>query len=1084
MIGIKLSDHNSSWTRNVIGLVLTGLLFLALTGATGLLWVHRARVMQTADAAHPLSSPQANVVPWGVNAALDQYDDEELARALDQIAAAGFHWVRQTFPWAEIEPRPGEFDWRTADRIIAACAARNLALIAVLDTTPAWARPAGTSNAHTPPRKVADFGGFARAFAARYGDRVDYYQIWDEPNLSAHWGGAYVDPAAYARLLREGAVQIRSADPSAVILTAGLAPTTERGPLNLDEADYLRGLLAARADDFFDVVAIKPYGFSQLADAPPDGEALDFGRAAWVRQALVDAGRADLPIWAVEFGWNALPTDWAGQPSIWGQVSEEEQAAYTVAAVERAQRDWPWMGALCVSTFQPNAPATDPRWGFALVGADGTPRAVYHTLQAQASAPIVAGPGVYPATHPSGEYRGDWRFSVAGADIPWGAGRDTQSLDEASLRIHFSGTALDLTVRRGDYWGLLYVTVDGAPANALPVDPDRPVASYLVLHDPLHATASVPVARNLPAGPHLAEVTPVGGWGQWALVGWTVRREPDLRGTNLALAALGLCAALTLAGVIWQAASGPTRWANTRALLRAVSTLAQTWTRRYRALPEWVQATLTLGAAVAFAFAPGLPASLGTLAVLGILVVLRLDLGLAMVALVAPFFLYPKALLGKHFSLVEIITLLCVLAWPLHWWLRRENPDLKLRAERTKPAKGGLLTCSSGRLGRFQRPLAAQPGASSSKQGFTTLDWGVVALVALSALSLTWAPNFGVASREFRVVILESALFYGLLRVARLDVAQRWRVVDAWLLGALAVSLVGLAQFAITGNVIAAEGVRRVRGVYGSPNNLALFLERAVPMLAAGILWPAGRWRCRLYALALLPVLVCLVLTFSRGALLLAVPVAALFLGALRGRRALVVSVALLAVAALVLLPMARTERFASLLNTRSGTTFFRFQLWRATLNLIGDHPLTGVGLDNFLYQYRTRYVLPAAWQELDLSHPHNLVLDFWVRLGVLGVVVLAWLEVAFFRQGLAFYRRTTSPRMKALAAGLMASMVAALAHGLIDQGFFLVDLAFVFMLTLGLLSPLGARKDTLHLPSSPIKDSADLLQCPRSNRN
>jgi putative inorganic carbon (HCO3(-)) transporter len=111
------------------------------------------------------------------------------------------------------------------------------------------------------------------------------------------------------------------------------------------------------------------------------------------------------------------------------------------------------------------------------------------------------------------------------------------------------------------------------------------------------------------------------------------------------------------------------------------------------------------------------------------------------------------------------------------------------------------------------------------------------------------------------------------------------------------------------------------------------------------------------------------------------------------------------------------------------------------------------VGLDNFLYQYRTRYVLPAAWQELDLSHPHNLVLDFWVRLGVIGVVVLAWLEGVFFRRGLAFYRRATFLPMQALAAGLMASMVAALAHGLIDQGFFLVDLAFVFMLTLGLLS-------------------------------
>ncbi len=1018
MISIEFGDHNSSWPRSLIGLVLTGFLLLMLVGATGLLWMHRTQVMRTAVAAHPLASPYANVLPWGVNAELAQYDDEALAQVLDQIEAAGFRWVRQTFPWAELEPRQDEFNWESADRIVAACAGRDFTLIAVLDTAPPWARSTTTDNSHTPPREVADFGSFAREFAARYGAQVDYYQIWDEPNLTAHWGDAYVDPPAYARLLREGALQIRTVDPTAVILTAGLAPTVEGGPLNLNEVEFLRALLAVHADEFFDVVAIKPYGFSQPADALPDANQLNWGRAAWVRQALVEAGRADLPLWAVEFGWNALPADWSGAPSIWGQVSEEEQAAYTVAAVERAQHQWPWMGAMCVSTFQPDAAADDPRWGFALVGADGVPRAVYHALQAQATAPVVAGPGVYPATHPTGEYRGDWRFSAAGADVPWGAGQ----AEEAGLSIRFWGTALDLTVRRGDYWGLFYVTVDGAPANALPVDPERLQAGYLVLHDPLHATVSVPVARHLSPGPHLAEITPVGGWGQWALVGWQVYQEPDLRDTDLLLVVLGAGVVILLLAVLWQAASGPTRWGNARHFIRVVSNWMRTGADRYRALPEWFQIAAILLVALVFYWAPGLLASLSALAVLGALIALRLDLGLALIALTIPFFLCPKALLGKRFSLVEILTWLSVFAWPVYRWL------------------------GQGR------------GVSSRRWSWhdlTALDWGVIALVVLSALSLTWAPNFGVASRDFRVVVLESALFYALLRLARLNTAQRWCVVDAWMLGAVLMSLIGLMQFAVTGDVITAEGVRRVRGVYGSPNNLALFLERAMPMLAVGLLWPIGRRRRWLYSLALLPVLACLVLTFSRGALLLAVPAAALCVGILRGRRALLVTVVMLVIVVLAVLPFAGTERFASLWNVQSGTTFFRFQLWRATLNLIADHPLTGVGLDNFLYQYRTRYVLPAAWQELDLSHPHNLVLDFWVRLGVLGVFLLLWLEVAFFRRSLSLFRKSARSSLRPLSAGLMASMVAALAHGLIDQGFFLVDLAFVFMLIQGMLSPL-----------------------------
>ena len=48
---------------------------------------------------------------------------------------------------------------------------------------------------------------------------------------------------------------------------------------------------------------------------------------------------------------------------------------------------------------------------------------------------------------------------------------------------------------------------------------------------------------------------------------------------------------------------------------------------------------------------------------------------------------------------------------------------------------------------------------------------------------------------------------------------------------------------------------------------------------------------------------------------------------------------------------------------------------------------------------------------------------------------------------------------MQALTLGLMASMVSFLAHGLVDTGFRLTDLAFVFMLTLGIVRNLGTAK-------------------------
>ncbi len=178
------------------------------------------------------------------------------------------------------------------------------------------------------------------------------------------------------------------------------------------------------------------------------------------------------------------------------------------------------------------------------------------------------------------------------------------------------------------------------------------------------------------------------------------------------------------------------------------------------------------------------------------------------------------------------------------------------------------------------------------------------------------------------------------------------------------------------------------------------------------------------------------------------------FLAALRGGRILAADTGPHVLARLVAVGVAGPARLSTLLDTSQGTTFFRLPLWRSSWAMIRDHPVLGVGLDNFLYQYRSRYVLPTAWEEFNLSHPHNILLDFWLRLGLPGLLVLVWLLVTFFRQGFRSLRRLVRGvvHRRLLVMGLMAGMVGAIAHGLVDNAFFLVDLAFVFMLMLALI--------------------------------
>jgi O-antigen ligase len=289
-----------------------------------------------------------------------------------------------------------------------------------------------------------------------------------------------------------------------------------------------------------------------------------------------------------------------------------------------------------------------------------------------------------------------------------------------------------------------------------------------------------------------------------------------------------------------------------------------------------------------------------------------------------------------------------------------------------------------------------------------------------------------------------------------------WRIVDAWVLGGALIAAVGLGQWILGENLIAAEGVGRVRGFYGSPNNLALYLGRLLPLTLAIAAWGQRGGRRWAYLLAFLVMAGATFLTYSRGAWVVGVPASLLFLAALRGQRAFIVALGVLAVAALGVLAVAGVGRLTSLFDASAGTTFFRIQLWRSSLTMIKDHPLLGVGLDNFLYAYRSSYVLPSAWAEFDLSHPHNFVFDFWLRLGFPGLMAIIWLLVAFYRDAWYSYRRLDEGDVRLLVLGVMAGMVSFVAHGLVDNAFFLVDLAFVFVLMLALVQAASSDRQDL----------------------
>jgi hypothetical protein len=480
------------------------------------------------------------------------------------------------------------------------------------------------------------------------------------------------------------------------------------------------------------------------------------------------------------------------------------------------------------------------------------------------------------------------------------------------------------------------------------------------------------------------------------------------------------------------------------------------------------------------------PAVLG-LALFGGLALVRPDLALLFVPLTAPLYLIPANIAGIRtqgfqLPLHEVALLIAFVASAADWFWR-----VYRRAGWRAP------TIAPAVLLRVYAPH-------------------LLFLIA-GVLGVLIALERSRALREFRWVIAEPLLFYALIKyyilqderrktkderaavessssVLRLPSGFTLHLLIAFGLSGAIVGLLALLQYAgidlvpllgekqcfapdggVCSNVVADGGLRRVLSVYGHPNNLGLALGRVWPLAAALALAPTrehrtkNRSRRRLGLFFVLCSLFCLagiVVSFSRGAWLgAAAALAVLALGLINNRRlttqagggsSFVVHPSSfkwligIGVGVLVLAGLALSLRG----DVTAGSTPIRLLLWREALGYIRLHPL-GIGLDQFGVYHDPQSPLSlidpslVGTSEQYAAHPHNLVLDIWLRLGPLGLLAFGWLLARSFRAAL---RHIQHP----IILGALAALTAALVHGLVDNFYFVSDLALAFWLLIALV--------------------------------
>jgi polysaccharide biosynthesis protein PslG len=370
-------------------------------------------------------SPAVHVFLWG------NFDttDRDLAAAKD----AGFTWVKQRFEWRNIEKtRKNSFEWNEPDRIVNTINQAGLGIIARIDNQPDWARRDRIFPASGPPDKMEDWKDYVEALAERYKGKIQAYEVWNEPNISREWGNVQPDAVAYTEMLRVSYTAIKKVDPQALVLSAGLSPTTEISERARADTLFLNEMYQAGAKQYFDTLGVHAPGFKAPPEIDPaevarnpqfnnnDPSAEEFRRAYAFRHAedmrkiMVDNGDTEKQMSIMEMGWTSDVRP--NSPYTWHAVTEDEKGQYLNRAVEYAKANWaPWIGHMTMIYIP------DPAWGpseeqyyWSILNPDGTSRPAYDALKgtlpgliprppmasAEAASAGVAAPVSSPAAEP------------------------------------------------------------------------------------------------------------------------------------------------------------------------------------------------------------------------------------------------------------------------------------------------------------------------------------------------------------------------------------------------------------------------------------------------------------------------------------------------------------------------------------------------------------------------------------------------------------------------------------------------------------------------------------------------------------
>ncbi len=379
------------------------------------------------------------------------------------------------------------------------------------------------------------------------------------------------------------------------------------------------------------------------------------------------------------------------------------------------------------------------------------------------------------------------------------------------------------------------------------------------------------------------------------------------------------------------------------------------------------------------------------------------------------------------------------------------------------PAKALLILTAVAILPRLLTPTAPRR--------LSTVHLWFLVLLAVSLLGLAFAPD-----KHAVLVITGNAFAYLVISiyVSRLDRKESNRVL---LVLVLSGGIVGVLTILTSGgpDVAASSDNARAQLGFDSPNVLAFYLLLTLAPALAMIAEAAG-WKQRLLALGVAPmIIVGLVLTQSRSAILGAGLAVAILLGSSRFRRmAAALAVVLVGVVAFNFGAVMRSPQIAAVqqrlaaIDSVAGVQHDpRILIWKTTPRIIAAHPVFGVGEGNFP-AVSPGYGL-LAYDLTPIDHAHDIFLTVGAELGLVGLAVFLAFLLALTRSAWRALTRTRSARGPIL--GLVAALAGLFFTSIGDYPARAPTVLATLMIMVGLV--LAHERQTMGVAPSPVPTTA-----------